>query len=553
MSLVNYYRILYDNESSTLKNVLSTIGIALMVSFVFKLVQRRLSFAGLPQLDHSFFLGHIGLMAESLRNIPVDSHYLFSLIWAVKKHGAPKEGLWYLDLYPVSSVRQILVLSPDVLPTLSNPHFLLHHHPGFKTLLTVLGRRSVTNAGGSEWKRLRQLLGPVFSNRNVIASVPICIEEAEVLVSRIQAISRGDKLIPNTYNLMMDFSLSYLCRVSSGIKTGCQRQSHALTDVYVKTVKLANPTTITIFGWIAKAWTMWKFSHYEPEIRRLLKQPTVERWETIKNKDTEEASSGPLLVIDAILKDYLQTKTREGGDLVLDKEIMELVADNCLAISLGGRDTTAATLSWVIFELSRNADILEQLRSEHSSVFGSDPNAVVSILKERPYLLNDLPWTSAVIKEVLRLYPPASGVRYAQSGESIISGGKSYPTNDSLIMISHYYFHRQEKYFPNPDSFIPQRFLPSNDHTQDIDPNVYRPFERGIRNCPGQEMAIMMIKVVLCLMVRKFRFEDGYEEFDRRNGRTRHSSMPGNGDRAYQTVAIAAYPKDGLPLLVYDN
>ncbi|RQM04684.1 hypothetical protein DH86_00004259, partial [Scytalidium sp. 3C] len=139
------------------------------------------------------------------------------------------------------------------------------------------------------------------------------------------------------------------------------------------------------------------------------------------------------------------------------------------------------------------------VRREHSTVLGLDPDAAGGILKENPYLLNDLPWTTAVIKEVLRLYPPASGVRYASTGERMIIDGKSYPSEGRLVMISHYYFHRQEEYFPRANEFVPQRFLSSSNQAQEIDPNVYRPFERGIRNCPGQEIAMMIAKTMLCL------------------------------------------------------
>jgi len=123
-----------------------------------------------------------------------------------------------------------------------------------------------------------------------------------------------------------------------------------------------------------------------------------------------------------------------------------------------------------------------------------------------------------------------------------------------MIIVCHYYFHRNAAYFPNPNVFLPQRFLPANPHSQAIDPNVYRPFERGIRNCPGQEVAMLMIKVMLCLLVRKFRFEEAYEELFRRQGRKIPiTTFPENGDRAYQVLVTSAFPKDGLPMWVVEE
>lgn len=61
------------------------------------------------------------------------------------------------------------------------------------------------------------------------------------------------------------------------------------------------------------------------------------------------------------------------------------------------------------------------MRREHSTVLGPDPDAAGEILKAQPHLLNNLSWTTAVIKEVLRLYPPANGIRYAEPGYAIPS------------------------------------------------------------------------------------------------------------------------------------
>lgn len=78
-------------------------------------------------------------------------------------------------------------------------------------------------------------------------------------------------------------------------------------------------------------------------------------------------------------------------------------------------------MQWTLYELSKNPDVLEEVRREHSAVLGPDPDAAGEMLKAQPHLLNNLPWTTAVIKEVLRLYPPASGVRYAEPGYAILS------------------------------------------------------------------------------------------------------------------------------------
>lgn len=338
------------NGISFWTKVLGTGVLVMVIGFVYKLACRRLSFRGLvnitlsvrergmiclsslqPQLNHSIIFGHLNLVAKAVRNLPLDAHFLIPLIWAVRENGVPKDGLWYLDLYPISSLRQILVFTPQAILAASSPAFLQHHHPEFKTLSTVFGRRSVTNAGGQEWKRLRQVLSPVFSSRNMIASIPICVEETEVFISRLQSITKAGGFIQNSYDLMMDFTLAILCRLSSGVNSDCQRQSHPLTDLYVKNMKLASPTNIVLYGWFGKVWTMWKFGQYEPQMRRLLREPILERWYHIKEEKSGAILSGPVLVVDAILKDQLRGKQSSGRDEDLDEDIIEVVADKLVA------------------------------------------------------------------------------------------------------------------------------------------------------------------------------------------------------------------------------
>lgn len=66
--------------------------------------------------------------------------------------------------------------------------------------------------------------------------------------------------------------------------------------------------------------------------------------------------------------------------------------------------------------LSKNPDVVQKLREEHDKVFHSDLNETLNILNDSPYKTNDLDYTTAVIKETLRLFPIGFGVRQADNG-----------------------------------------------------------------------------------------------------------------------------------------
>lgn len=120
--------------------------------------------------------------------------------------------------------------------------------------------------------------------------------------------------------------------------------------------------------------------------------------------------------------------------------------------------------------------------------------------------------------------------------------------------------HRNPKLFPDPHTFRPSRFLSPELQTQTE--NAFRPFERGPRNCIGQELAMLEVKIVLLLVVRRLRFRAAYDELsgleNRKDGMewSSYASVEEGmrtlwGDLAYQTLRGTAKPRQGLPVRVF--
>jgi cytochrome P450 len=133
--------------------------------------------------------------------------------------------------------------------------------------------------------------------------------------------------------------------------------------------------------------------------------------------------------------------------------------------------------------------------------------------------------------------------------------GKSYPADDCMVWLSNSVAMHDPKYFPSPYQFIPHRFLPDKSPFPQIPKNAFRPFEKGPRDCIGQELAMLESRIVLALIVRKFDFKEAYDELDRRLGRKPKvfESCEKVGGRAYQILWTTAKPKDGLPMWVTER
>jgi len=167
----------------------------------------------------------------------------------------------------------------------------------------------------------------------------------------------------------------------------------------------------------------------------------------------------------------------------------------------------------IFYFLSKNPSVREKAVTELNEVFGPDFLTTAAMIRDDPYVLNKLPYNHAVMKEVLRLFPPANTVRVGSPSVQIIdpNTGKDYPTNNWVVWPDSYVLGRDERYFPEPESFIPERYMPDSPFPP-IPAGAWRAFERGPRNCIGSEFGVLEIKVVMALTLRDFDFEPAYEK-----------------------------------------
>ncbi|KAL8753872.1 MAG: hypothetical protein Q9199_004737 [Rusavskia elegans] len=204
----------------------------------------------------------------------------------------------------------------------------------------------------------------------------------------------------------------------------------------------------------------------------------------------------------------------------------------------------------IIFSQYIQISVIRLLWSITASLVGPEIDQAAALLIEKPYLLNQLPYTFAVIVETLRLYPAASSTRQGEPGLDIISpDGRSCPTDGLLIWSNHFAIHRNEEFWQRPDEFLPQRWLAGkDDDLYNADKGAWRSFEHGPRNCIGQELAILELKPSLAITLRKFNVNSTYNKYNKI--RARKSPKTVDGDRAYQILFGAAHPNEGFPCKV---
>lgn len=250
------------------------------------------------------------------------------------------------------------------------------------------------------------------------------------------------------------------------------------------------------------------------------------------------------LALDEYLKQYARSSTSSG----LDPEFKRWAISQMKVFILAGHDNTSSTICYTLLCLSRNPSALQRVQAEHNKVFGPSLEETKATITADPHTLNQLPFTLAVIKETLRMFPLSSATREGEPGYYLSHEGRHYPTEGCTIWAPHEAMHHEPLYWPHVDQFLPERWLVSEGDALRPIKGVWRPFEWGPRNCIGQELALLELKLVMVMTLREFDIRPSYDESDRAQGRKGCKTV--NGERAYQVLKGTTRPADGFPCRV---
>lgn len=245
------------------------------------------------------------------------------------------------------------------------------------------------------------------------------------------------------------------------------------------------------------------------ERRRLSKEVDVLIKDRVKQKYAEMQMNEDSGMPKARSILSLSLKETETSDL--DPRLLDQTCDQLKSFLFAGHDTTSILLQWAFYELSRTPRALRAICAELNEVFGSDASPAVvrdKLLENGEELLQKLSYTSAVIKEILRLYPPAGTARYSPPGSGFtvrLPDGRDLCLDGVVLYNCATIIQRDETvYGETKDEFVPERWLGDTDKSVSVPPSAWRPFERGPRHCIGQELANIEARVILACAVRRY-------------------------------------------------
>jgi cytochrome P450 len=334
------------------------------------------------------------------------------------------------------------------------------------TLSQYLGN-GLLISDGDFWRRQRQLAQPAFHTRRIQAYADVMTAFTQQMLERWRP---GE-----TRNIAQDMMNLTLYIVAKTLFDA---------DISGESNLVARALEVLLHSVIEQSQMIIRLPDWVPTPARQRKRWSIETLHQVTMDIIQERRAAGVDRGD-LLSMLISAQTEDGERMTDDQ-----VRDEALTIVLAGHETTANAMTWTFYLLAQHPDVEERLAAEISEALGG-----------RPPTLADMPrltYTEQVIKESMRLYPPAWS--FARSVlEPVELGGYTLPPRSTVVILP-YVIHRDERWFPQPLRFDPERFNPANE-------------EGGPRVCIGNSFAMMEAKIILASVVQRYRLalRPGYQ------------------------------------------
>lgn len=338
-----------------------------------------------------------------------------------------------------------------------------------KANMRLFGEGLLTSEGDF-WLRQRRLAQPAFHRARVAAYGATMVEYAERAMRKWHSGQTRD-----IHEDMMQITLQVVGKTL--FNADLAHDAREVGETLETLLKLAADfgKTILIPLWV-------------PTPRNLRARIAIRRIEKIvyriiTQKRAEARDTGDLLSMLLAVQD-------EDGSQMTDKQLR----DETITLFLAGHETTANALSWTIWLLAQNPRVEKKFLDEIDSVLRNNAPTVEDIPR--------LTYTSQILTESLRLYPPAWGMARLVKESVEIAGYKLKPGHG--VACAQWVVHRDARWFDEPEKFIPERW--EGDLAKRIPRFAYFPFGGGPRQCIGNSFALMEATLILATVAQKFHF-----------------------------------------------
>lgn len=331
---------------------------------------------------------------------------------------------------------------------------------------------------GDRWLQSRRLMQPMFHRSSIEHYGTLIAAAASDFCDRWQ-LDVGQTV--DLFEQMQQLTLYIAAKAFLGVDIRAQGDAEAFG--------IAISEMVDFYGrWIRNSFLALvphRYMQRVPRFKRALQ--TADR---IVERLIAERRKAPRTHRD-ILDLLLDARDEETGAILDDRG----VRDEVMTLLSAGHETTASALSWTFYLLSQHPAAQRRLTNELATVLGGRKPTVADVPQ--------LTYTTKVIQESLRLYPPAWGIFRLALEEDDLLGYAVRPGD--RIGVSPYVIHRNPAYWPDPERFDPERF--DAQAIVERPKFAYIPFGGGPRQCLGKHFAMLEMQIAVATIAQRFLWE----------------------------------------------
>nr|ASX93971.1 cytochrome P450 CYP4L29 [Zygaena filipendulae] len=396
-------------------------------------------------------------------------------------------------LFFLISQRFVLLSHPKYIEEIMTSTEEITKGISYNFLHAWLGQGLLT-ASGHKWKSYRKFLTPAFHYVILQKYLPVFLKNNNILIDKLKQLADGTPVDVSHYMAMV--ALDNITEAIMGVSVNAQMDSESeyvkaneqasyVISTRMRNLLLTNDFIFNVSPQKIKQTKALEVLHRVTNKVIQARRRVLEESNITKLEDTAGGMKNKHAFLDLLLLGEID------GKKIDDESVREQVD----TFMFEGHDTTSSGITFCLFCISNDKRVQQNIIDEQMRIFGDDI--------ERESTFNDLQqmkYLELVIKETLRLYPSVPFIQRMVTHDKKIAGLDC--SKGTTILINLHQLQRNADLFDRPLEFRPERFEKNL-----TNPFNWFAFSAGPRNCIGQKLAMVEMKVVLSRIIRHFELQ----------------------------------------------
>lgn len=335
------------------------------------------------------------------------------------------------------------------------------------------------------WRRAHNILLTPFSQQSMRDYLPMMSDIAEQLMDKWERLNPGDEVDVPAEMTRLTLDTIALCGFGYRFNSFYRNTPHPFVSAMVRTLEQSQ----------ARTRQLAVLTRMKIRAQRRLEEDQAFMNDLVDKLIRERREQGAAGETRDLLGRMLTGVDRQSGQKLPDENIRA----QCITFLIAGHETTSGLLSFAVYYLLKNPDVLARARAEVDEVLGAAGQPDYAQLHRLTYL-------TQILNEALRLWPTAPGFSRYPLEDTVLGGRYRLPKGTAITVLTPMLHRDRDIWGPDAEDFNPEHTVPQR--LAGVPPHAFRPFGTGLRACIGRQFALQEATLVLGMLLRRFELID---------------------------------------------